>query len=234
MMKKTESHPRGFTLIELLVVIAIIGILVSIAIPSYNGIIDWAHATDTEGRFAKWGGALSRYHDENGYFPPFLLDEDEGVPVVLSPEHDEDHDSFVAALTGRKWNTTTKLWDNKLEGALKKQKGKSAYIDQMTEDFGSNGYLADGWGGTKIHVLVQKDYASNGRGKDTIELSSSALSEIKDALSGDYDMETINSVEDQLKMIPKPYAFYVLQDDETGTGNVFSWDITNILNNAEQ
>lgn len=233
-MKKTESHPRGFTLIELLVVIAIIGILVSIAIPSYNGIIDWAHATDTEGRFAKWGGALSRYHDENGYFPPFLLDEDEGVPVVLSPEHDEDHDSFVAALTGRKWNTTTKLWDNKLEGALKKQKGKSAYIDQMTEDFGSNGYLADGWGGTKIHVLVQKDYASNGRGKDTIELSSSALSEIKDALSGDYDMETINSVEDQLKMIPKPYAFYVLQDDETGTGNVFSWDITNILNNAEQ
>jgi hypothetical protein len=104
----------------------------------------------------------------------------------------------------------------------------------MTEDFGSNGYLADGWGGTKIHVLVQKDYASNGRGKDTIELSSSALSEIKDALSGDYDMETINSVEDQLKMIPKPYAFYVLQDDETGTGNVFSWDITNILNNAEQ
>ena len=234
MMKKTESHPRGFTLIELLVVIAIIGILVSIAIPSYNGIIDWAHATDTEGRFAKWGGALSRYHDENGYFPPFLLDEDEGVPVVLSPEHEEDHDSFVAALTGRKWDTTTKLWDNKLEGALKKQKGKSAYIDQMTEDFGSNGYLADGWGGTKIHVLVQKDYASNGRGKDTIELSSSALSEIKEALSGDYDMETINSVEDQLKMIPKPYAFYVLQDDETGTGNVFSWDITNILNNAEQ
>ena len=233
-MKKTESHPRGFTLIELLVVIAIIGILVSIAIPSYNGIIDWAHATDTEGRFAKWGGALSRYHDENGYFPPFLLDEDEGVPVVLSPEHEEDHDSFVAALTGRKWDTTTKLWDNKLEGALKKQKGKSAYIDQMTEDFGSNGYLADGWGGTKIHVLVQKDYASNGRGKDTIELSSSALSEIKEALSGDYDMETINSVEDQLKMIPKPYAFYVLQDDETGTGNVFSWDITNILNNAEQ
>ena len=220
-------------MIELLVVIAIIGILVSIAIPSYNGIIDWAHATDTEGRFAKWGGALSRYHDENGYFPPFLLDEDEGVPVVLSPEYQDDHDSFVVALAGRKWDTTTKLWENTLDGALKKQKGKGAYIDQMTEDFGTDGYLADGWGGTKIHVLVQKGYASNGRGKDTIELSSSALAEIKEALSEDYDIETINSVEDQLKMIPKPYAFYVLQDDDTGTGNVFSWNIIDILNNAE-
>ena len=232
-MRKKESRSGGFTLIELLVVIAIIGILVSIAIPSYNGIIDWAHATDTEGRFAKWGGALSRYHDENGYFPPFLLDEDEGVPVVLSPEYQDDHDSFVVALAGRKWDTTTKLWENTLDGALKKQKGKGAYIDQMTEDFGTDGYLADGWGGTKIHVLVQKGYASNGRGKDTIELSSSALAEIKEALSEDYDIETINSVEDQLKMIPKPYAFYVLQDDDSGTGNVFSWNIIDILNNAE-
>ena len=233
MKNKKESRTSGFTLIELLVVISIIGILVSIAIPSYNGIIDWAHSTDTEARFAKWGGAMSRYHDENGYFPPFLLDEDEGVPVVLSREHQDDHDSFVVALSGKKWNTDTKLWETKLDGALKKQKGKGSYIDQMTEDFGSDGFLADGWGGSKIHVLVQKGYASNGRGKDTIELSSSALSEIKAALSVDYDMETINSVEDQIKMIPKPYAFYVLRDDESGSGNVFSWSLLDILNNAE-
>ena len=94
MKKNTKSRSNGFTLIELLVVIAIIGILLSIAIPSYNGIIDWTKATDTEARFAKWGGALSRYHDENGYFPPFLLEDDEGVPIVLSPEHRNDHDSF--------------------------------------------------------------------------------------------------------------------------------------------
>jgi len=233
MIKKTESSPRGFTLIELLVVISIIGILVSIAIPSYNGIIDWAHSTDTKGRFSKWGGALSRYHDENGYFPPFLSDEDEGVPVVLSPDEQENHDSFVVALAGRKWDAKTKLWDKDIDGALKKQKGKGSYIDQMAEDFGTEGYLVDGWGGTKIHVLVQKGYASNGRGKDTIELSSTALAEIKTALLVDFDEETINSVEDQIKMIPKPYAFYVLHDDESGTGNVFSWNILDILNNAE-
>ena len=77
----------------------------------------------------------------------------------------------------------------------------------MAEDFGPDGFLEDGWGGTKIHVLVQKGYVSNGRGKDTIELSSSALQEIKEALSEDYDVATINSVEDQIKMIPNPYAF---------------------------
>jgi len=232
-MKKTNSRKRGFTLIELLVVIAIIGILVSIAIPSYNGIIDWTHATDTEGRFTKWGGALSRYHDENGYFPPFMLQEDEGVPVILSAENQEDHDCFVAALAGKKWNTNTKLWESKIEGVYKEQKGKGTYIDQMTEDFGPDGFLSDGWGASKIHVLVQKDYASNSRGKDTIELSSAALNEIKDALSVDYDLETINSVEDQIKIIPKPYAFYVLRDDVAGNGNVFSWGITDILDNAE-
>ena len=233
MKKNTKSRSDGFTLIELLVVIAIIGILLSIAIPSYNGIIDWTKATDTEARFAKWGGALSRYHDENGYFPPFLLEDDEGVPIVLSPEHQDDHDSFVVALAGRKWNTRTKLWETTLDGALKDQKGKGSYIDQMAEDFGPDGFLEDGWGGTKIHVLVQKGYVSNGRGKDTIELSSSALQEIKKALSEDYDVATINSVEDQIKMIPNPYAFYVLQDDESGSGNVFSWNIIDILNNAE-
>ena len=55
MKKNTKSRSNGFTLIELLVVIAIIGILLSIAIPSYNGIIDWTKATDTEARFAKCG-----------------------------------------------------------------------------------------------------------------------------------------------------------------------------------
>ena len=53
--KKTKSRSDGFTLIELLVVIAIIGILLSIAIPSYNGIIDWTKATDTEARFCEMG-----------------------------------------------------------------------------------------------------------------------------------------------------------------------------------
>ena len=70
-----------------------------------------------------------------------------------------------------------------------------------------------------------------GQGHDRIEFF--GTSEIKEALSEDYGVATINSVEDQIKMIPNPYAFYILQDDESGSGNVFSWNIIDILNNAE-
>ena len=164
---------------------------------------------------------------------PLSFTKEEGVPVVLSPDNQDDHDSFVVALAGRKWNTNTKLWDNKLDGALKDQKGKGLLYRSNGGRFWSRRLFGRRLGWDEDSRARTKGYVSNGRGKDTIELSSSALQEIKEALSEDYGVATINSVEDQIKMIPNPYAFYVLQDDESGSGNVFSWNIIEILNNAD-
>ena len=227
-MKTSSIKSRGFTLIELLVVIAIIAIIAGIAIPSYTSVMDSAKSTDTRASFTKWASALSKYKTDKGYFPPFLLKEQEGVPVVLGPDNQQEHDSFIAAIKGKKWNTNESRWEE-LDGDLLKQNEKKEDFcgDLTDDDFGEDGYLADAWGGTKIYVVVDKNHDG------LIELGSTAFNEIKEALKQDYDSNTINSVEDKIKVIRQPIGIYVLYDKGTGSNNVFSWDIKKYLEAVE-
>lgn len=66
------ANPRsgGFTLIELLVVVAIIGILASIAIPSYNDYIRRAKLTDGIAVFADYRVKLEQYFQDNRNYGP--------------------------------------------------------------------------------------------------------------------------------------------------------------------
>ena len=71
-MLKSSPPPgeRAFTLIELLVVIVTIGILVAIAIPAFNGVLERAKASKDLSNLRQIGSATQLYmNDNNGIFP---------------------------------------------------------------------------------------------------------------------------------------------------------------------
>ena len=80
---------------------------------------------------------------------PFLLQNEEGEAVLLS-ENDANHEKFLAALKGKKWNSTSLAWES-LTGELLDENRKSREFHSFSEDeFGEDGYLADAWGGREF------------------------------------------------------------------------------------
>lgn len=60
---------RGFTLIELMVVMAIIGILVSIAVPTYRNIVERAKETVLKHNLAAIRDVIDQYYADKGRYP---------------------------------------------------------------------------------------------------------------------------------------------------------------------
>jgi type IV pilus assembly protein PilE len=59
---------NGFTLIELLIAIAIIGILASIAYPSYQDTVRKTHRADAQGDLMELASFMERYYTENNTY----------------------------------------------------------------------------------------------------------------------------------------------------------------------
>lgn len=67
---KMPRHPqRGFTVVELLVVLAVISMLVSILLPTLDGVRETARRSRCSNNLKQLGVALHSYHDHHGTFP---------------------------------------------------------------------------------------------------------------------------------------------------------------------
>lgn len=75
------SRPGGFTLIEMLLVVAIIGILASIAIPSYLAFIEKARVSKAIAEIKSISTIIDGYFISESSFPLSLADVGEGGAI---------------------------------------------------------------------------------------------------------------------------------------------------------
>ncbi len=66
--------PRGFTLIELMIVITIIGILITLAQPSYNRAVTAAKEAALKENLFILRDAIDQYYADSAKYPPSLTD----------------------------------------------------------------------------------------------------------------------------------------------------------------
>jgi general secretion pathway protein G len=70
-MKKKE---KGFTLIELMVVISIIGILATLAVPTYKNIVQRARETVLKNNLFAIRDVIDQYYQDKGKYPATIQD----------------------------------------------------------------------------------------------------------------------------------------------------------------
>ena len=79
---QTPTRGAGFTLIELMIVVAIIGILATIAIPKFAGLIRKSSEGQTKGNLGALRSVVSIYYGENETYPAPSASGDTSVGVL--------------------------------------------------------------------------------------------------------------------------------------------------------
>lgn len=218
-MKIRRKLSMGFTLIELLVVIAIIGVLMGIVGPKVFNLLITSEKTKYSAIVNSWVTSLVGYKSHYGYFPPFLYENEEGVPVLV--DSDEQHASFLASLKGKS-RTDSGAWES-LSESLQTQNTEIKEFHSFTEnEFRSDGKII-GFG--NLHILIDQD------GDGSISLGDDVVDDILDSLSQDYSKDQIDEVNREMfGVVNQTAIIFVIEDptadtDDEQVVNVFSWNI---------
>ena len=76
MFSKKNKHVRGFTLTEIMVTIIIVGVLASLALPRFGGVLERVRAAEGVQILTALLGAQKVYEAENGNYSAVLADLD--------------------------------------------------------------------------------------------------------------------------------------------------------------
>ncbi len=95
----SSAYLKGFTLVELLIVIAIIGLLASIAVPTYQNYVTRARLTETAVQLGQFARAFHIWKQINGDYP-------RDSHLVLPP------DALGLEINEAEWSTPTALGGN--------------------------------------------------------------------------------------------------------------------------
>ena len=75
---------KGFSLIELMVSVAIVGILVSIAYPSYREHIRTGARSDAQGALVSLANAMARWHIQNNSYTGATASDTDRAPTIFA------------------------------------------------------------------------------------------------------------------------------------------------------
>ena len=101
-MKKNNRMLEGFTLVEILIVVVIIGILATVAIPTYFKYVERGYASDAKVQIKNILQNAELYRQETGQWPT-------DVEIMIAEGYIELKRSIL-----NKWEFTVQLEDNEM------------------------------------------------------------------------------------------------------------------------
>ena len=104
-MKNNNRILEGFTLVEILIVVVIIGILATVAIPTYFKYVERGYGSDAKVQIKNILQNAELYRQENGLWPT-------DVDTMMTEGYIELKESIL-----NKWEFTVQLEDNNLGGS---------------------------------------------------------------------------------------------------------------------